>query len=113
MVESDDPAEVEKLKSALTHGFYGKLSHAPYPAQQPAAGLVCASARPDQNPRHFRRPTWFVGGMARYQAGSSRRRMIQEIFRYDCLRRERTDQNLLAARTDCGGQGTELIQERA
>ena len=23
MVESDDPAEVEKLKSALTHGFYG------------------------------------------------------------------------------------------
>ena len=23
MVESDDPAEVEKLKSALTRGFYG------------------------------------------------------------------------------------------
>ena len=23
MAESDDPAEVEKLKSALTHGFYG------------------------------------------------------------------------------------------
>jgi len=23
MVESKDPAEVEKLKSALTHGFYG------------------------------------------------------------------------------------------
>jgi hypothetical protein len=23
MVESDDPAEVEKLKSALTQGFYG------------------------------------------------------------------------------------------
>jgi hypothetical protein len=23
MVDSDDPAEVEKLKSALTHGFYG------------------------------------------------------------------------------------------
>ena len=23
MIESDDPAEVEKLKSALTHGFYG------------------------------------------------------------------------------------------
>ena len=23
MVESDDPAEVEKLKSAQTHGFYG------------------------------------------------------------------------------------------
>jgi hypothetical protein len=23
MVESDDPAEVEKLKSALSHGFYG------------------------------------------------------------------------------------------
>jgi hypothetical protein len=23
MVESADPAEVEKLKSALTHGFYG------------------------------------------------------------------------------------------
>jgi len=86
MVESDDPAEVEKLKSALTHGFYGKLSHAPYPAQQPAAGLVCASARPDQNPQHFRRPTWFAGGMTRYQAGSSRRKMVQEIFRYDCLR---------------------------
>lgn len=23
MVDSNDPAEVEKLKSALTHGFYG------------------------------------------------------------------------------------------
>ena len=23
MVDSDDPAEVEKLKSALAHGFYG------------------------------------------------------------------------------------------
>jgi hypothetical protein len=23
MVDSDDPAEVEKLKSSLTHGFYG------------------------------------------------------------------------------------------
>lgn len=23
MVESDDPAEVEKIKSALAHGFYG------------------------------------------------------------------------------------------
>jgi len=23
MVDSEDPAEVEKLKSALTHGFYG------------------------------------------------------------------------------------------
>jgi hypothetical protein len=23
MVDSDDPAEVEKLKSALVHGFYG------------------------------------------------------------------------------------------
>ena len=23
MVESDDPAEIEKLKSALTRGFYG------------------------------------------------------------------------------------------
>ena len=23
MAESDDPAEVEKLKTALTHGFYG------------------------------------------------------------------------------------------
>jgi hypothetical protein len=23
LVESNDPAEVEKLKSALTHGFYG------------------------------------------------------------------------------------------
>ncbi|MBI5802773.1 MAG: hypothetical protein HZA92_18880 [Verrucomicrobia bacterium] len=28
MVESDDLAEVEKLKSAITRGFYGAASHA-------------------------------------------------------------------------------------
>lgn len=28
MVESDDLAEVEKLKSAITRGFYGEPAHA-------------------------------------------------------------------------------------
>ncbi|MBI3877089.1 MAG: hypothetical protein HY300_14225 [Verrucomicrobia bacterium] len=28
MVESDDPAEVEKIKSAITRGFYGEAAHA-------------------------------------------------------------------------------------
>ena len=28
MVESTDPAEVEKLKSALARGFYGEVPHA-------------------------------------------------------------------------------------
>ncbi|MBI5774827.1 MAG: hypothetical protein HZA89_13920 [Verrucomicrobia bacterium] len=28
MVESNDPAEVERLKSAITGGFYGDAAHA-------------------------------------------------------------------------------------
>ena len=28
LVESDDPAEVEKLRSAIVHGFYGEQAHA-------------------------------------------------------------------------------------
>jgi hypothetical protein len=27
MVESDDPAEVERLKSAIARGFYGEVAH--------------------------------------------------------------------------------------
>jgi hypothetical protein len=27
MVESDDPAEVERLKSAIGRGFYGEVTH--------------------------------------------------------------------------------------
>ncbi|HEY1170852.1 MAG TPA: hypothetical protein VGH19_05725 [Verrucomicrobiae bacterium] len=28
MVESEDPAEVQRLKTAISHGFYGNSAHA-------------------------------------------------------------------------------------